>query len=174
MLLTGCLWLNGCQLYRAPSPIEAVTLPAYVNDVPDQSVYKMYKKLNDEGVKITTIGQVYRLSVPASLLFANQSPRITWQAYKVLNDIVCYVQFFRKISVHVNAFANCYGSLERTHVLTLARAKAVGNYLWEQNIASRMVFTEGLGNDKPIVDDSSCSDLSENARIEIVFRQLVA
>ena len=76
--------------------------------------------------------------------------------------------------MHVNAFGSCHRSRNRTYALTLARAKAVGDYLWEQNIETRMVFTEGVGDDKPIVAKADCTDSSANARIEIVFRQLVA
>jgi intracellular multiplication protein IcmN len=166
--------LDGCQLFRPAAIAEPRKLPTNVNDGSDMAISTMYKKLTNEGVQIKTIGQMYLISIPARLIFAEQSPKINWNSYEVLNDIACYLQLFRKITVHVNAFGSCYRSTNRTYALTLARAKAVGNYLWEQNIETRMVFTEGVGNDKPIVAELQCTDSSPNARIEIVFRQLVA
>ena len=168
-------WLNGCQrLHPATASVEPIKLPTNVHDGSDAAITTLYKKLTDEGLQIKTMGQMYLISVPARLIFAEQSPQIKWNSYQVLNDIVCYLQLFRKITVHVNAFGSCHRSRNRTYALTLARAKAVGDYLWEQNIETRMVFTEGVGDDKPIVAKADCTDSSANARIEIVFRQLVA
>lgn len=170
-----CWGLLGCNKFLSNNTIEdKPTLPTNVNNGSDAAVMAMYKKLTDKGVKIETMGQEYLISIPASLVFYNQSPRIQWQSYDLLNDVVCYLQLFRKLTLHVSAFGSCYGSRSRMYALTLARAKAVGNYLWSQNIESRMVFTEGLGDDKPIAAMENCTDASVNARIEIVFRQTIA
>ncbi len=168
-------WLDGCQRFHpATTSVESIKLPTNVNDGSDAAIATLYKKLTGEGLQIKTMGQMYLINIPARLIFAEQSPQIKWNSYQVLNDIVCYLQLFRKITVHVNAFGSCHRSRSRTYALSLARAKAVGNYLWEQNIETRMVFTEGVGNDKPIVAEAECTDSSANARIEIVFRQLEA
>ncbi len=58
--------------------------------------------------------------------------------------------------------------------LTLARARAVGDYLWSQGVDSRFIFTHGLGSDKPIVAFTEKGDKSPNSRIEITFRDAVA
>lgn len=175
-LLLLCWGLLGCNRFSSSSSFieDKPSLPTNVHNGSDAAVMAMYKKLTEKGVQIETMGQEYLISIPAQLLFYNQSPRIQWQAYDLLNDVVCYLQLFRKITLHVNAYGSCYRSRNRMYALTLARAKVVGNYLWSQNIESRMVFTEGLGDDKPIVALEECSDASVNARIEIVFRQALA
>lgn len=173
-MLLVCCGLLGCN--RAVSSFEEdkPTLPTNINNGSDAAIAGLYKKLTDKGVHIETMGQEYLVSIPAQLVFYNQSPRIKWQSYDLLNDVVCYLQLFRKITVHVSAFGSCYRSKDRTKALTLARAKAVGRYLWSQNVEARMLFTEGLGDDKPIVSLTKCSDASSNSRIEIVFRQAIA
>jgi len=168
------LGLLGCQ-EKVPAYLDdKPVLPTGVEGVSDAAIMDMYQKLRIKRVRIITMGDRYLVSIPSRLLFANESPKIKWDSYELLNDVVCYLQLFRKITVQVNAYASCYRSNERTRALTLARAKEVGNYLWSHNIDARMVFTEGLGDDKPIVAITKCSDESPNSRIEIVFRRVVA
>ena len=173
-MLLLCWGLLGCHSKLTDFIKDEPTLPPGVNGTSDAAVADMYKKLTEKGVHIETMGQQYMVSIPATLLFADQSPKIKWQSYDLLNEVVCYVQSFHKVTVHVNAYTSCYWSEQRTHALSLARARVVGNYLWSHNIESRIVFTEGQGDDKPIVANTDCSDASANARVEIVFRQKVA
>ena len=159
-----------------PAPIinDTPNLPSMVAGASDPLIVAMQNKLSKQGVRIITVGQMYLISIPSSLLFANQSPKLNWNAYELLGNVACYLQQFRKVSVHVNAYSSCYLSEQRTKSLTLARARTVGNYLWSQNMETRMVFTHGMGDDKPIVSATQCVDLSPNSRIEIVFRRAVA
>lgn len=134
---------------------------------------KAHYKLEKQGVKIITIGQDYLVSIPSNLLFPDQSPRILWGSYALLNDLVCYLKHFRKIGVDVAAFGSQYVSLSRERALTSARARSIADYLWTQNIDSRFVFTRGLGSDKPIQSNSIGGDSSPNSRIEITFRNAI-
>ena len=86
---------------------------------------------------------------------------------------MAYLQKFRKISVHINSYNCCYLSEKRTRALTLARSRNVANYLWSRNLETRLVFTQGIGNDKPIVAYAKCTDSSPNSRIEIAFRRAI-
>ena len=78
------------------------------------------------------------------------------------------------IDIHVNTYSGKGMIEERNKALTLARAKAVSKYLWSQGIDSRLLFTEGFGSAKPIAYSSKMGDASPNARVEIIFRQLIA
>ncbi|HVT62357.1 MAG TPA: OmpA family protein [Legionellaceae bacterium] len=176
--LLSILFLSGSLLgchSKVPTYIEDTpTLPSGVEGVSDAEIIKLYQKLQSKHVRMITMGDAYLISIPSELIFANQSPKIQWSSYDLLNDIVCYLRMYRKITVQITAYASCYKSSRRTQALTLARARAVGNYLWSQNIETRIVFTEGLGDDKPIVAITKCNDASPNSRIEIVFKQVVA
>ncbi len=169
-----CWSLLGCQS-KAPSYIDDIpTLPAGVDGATDAAIMSMYQKLKTKKVRIITMGDAYLISIPSHLIFADQSPKINWASYELLNDVVCYLQLFRKITVQVTGYASYQQSQLRTRALSLARAQAVGNYLWTHNIEARIVFTEGLGDDKPIVAVTKNTDASPNSRIEIVFKQVVA
>ena len=149
-------------------------LPYKVARACDKDIVVAEKRFNLIGVKVITIGQNYLISIPADNLFAQYSPRLRWGSYGLLNDVACYLKQFRKVAVNVTAFSSKHISKQRDKALTLARARAVGNYLETQDIDSRFIFTEGLGSDKPIVAMKGGGDSSPNSRIEITFRRQVA
>lgn len=164
----------GCHQTPHVVDEDTPTLPEAVAGASDPTIIWLQNKLTKQGVQVITMGQMYLISIPSALLFAEESPKLNWAAYALLNDVVCYLQKFRKISVHVNAYGTCYLSEKRTRVLTLARGREIANYLWSQNVESRMVIAQGMGDHKPISRNKSCSDSSPNSRIEIVFRRAVA
>jgi len=168
------LSLAGCHHNTAPPIDETPKLPTHVAGALDKQIISLQTRLNKGGARVITIGQDYLVSIPSVLLFANQSPQLTWGSYELLNDLVCYLRQFRKINVNVRAFSSKYISPQREHALTLARARAVAEYLWSQDVDTRFIFTQGLGSDKPMGAFKQFGDGSPVSRIEITFRRAVA
>ncbi len=164
----------GCAPQRlVRNPIEN-DLPKKVWGASDRRMIEMQRALNRQNIKVISIGQNYLISIPSSYLFADQSPLLMWRSYAVLNDVAAYLKQFRKVSVYVDSYSSPYMSAKRERALTLARATKVGNYLRDQGIDSRFVFTQGHGSDKPIIHSKMGGDDSFNSRIEITFRRKVA
>ncbi len=173
LVLGGLGLCAGChETYDLPFAPEP-TLPTHVGGASEAKMLALQNILQQHGVRVISMGQNYLVSIPSALIFHDESPAIKWSSYALLNDVACYLQQFRKISVHVNAYSNCFISKRRDQALTLSRARAVGDYLWSQNIESRLIFTRGLGSDKPIVESAGLGDQSINSRIEITFRRAV-
>lgn len=149
-------------------------LPCKVEGACDITIKKHLIALNKRGIKVITMGQDYLISIPASALFADETPHLTWASYSLLNDLAFFLKQFRKIAINITSFSNKYVSVQREHALTLARSRVVSEYLWSQGVDSRFIFTEGLGSDKPIVASNQGGDKSANARVEITFRRAVA
>lgn len=166
--------LTSCGARHVKPITESASLPYKVAGASDPHRLILQKKLEKQGVRVISIGQNYMISIPASALFRNESPRIDWYAYGLLNDVVCYLKQYRKIVVNVNSFTGKCISPRRDRALTLARSRAVADYLWSQNIDSRFIFTHGLGSDKPIFAIAGKGDKSPNSRVEITFRDAVA
>lgn len=169
-LLLLCWALLGCT----PQIIDdSPKLAAGMEDTSDDSLRDVSEKLGAENVQVITIGDEYMISIPAAILFYNQSPKMRWSSYQLLDDVVAYLQGYRKLAVKVNAYSEYCQSVARTQVLTETRAKVLGKYLWSQDIGVGMVFTAGFGNNKPITAArESCSDSSPNARVEILFKEV--
>lgn len=173
-LLACAVLITACHNSRfQPSDDGSFRLPKKVAGTSDAAVINMQRNFHKRGITIITIGSDYLISIPSSALFADQSPRIRWESYALLNDVVLFLQQFRKVGVNVTAYSSKYVSVRREHAVTLARARAVANYLWSQGIESRFIFTEGAGSDKPAVSFSQGGDQSPNSRIEITFRDAI-
>jgi len=168
------LAVAGCQNHAGMQMDDVDKLPTHVDGAYDPQIIALQAKLAKDGVHVISMGQDYLLIIPSALIFPDQSPQLTWGSYQLLNDVVCYLQQFRKINVNVNAYSSKYVSPQREHTLTLARARTVAEYLWSQDIDSRFIFTQGLGSDKPIGTFSQQGDDSAISRIEITFRRAVA
>ena len=167
------LSLAGC--HHSTQPVDdTIKLPTTVAGASDKQIIALQTRLNKSGARVITIGQDYLVSIPSALLFATQSPQLTWDSYGLLNDVVCYLREFRKINVNVRAFSSKYVSPQREHALTLTRARAVAEYLWTQDVDTRFIFTQGLGSDKPMGAFKQYGDGSPVSRIEITFRRAVA
>ena len=169
VLLFSIIALNACQCKIPNIDDDTPPLPPKIAGASDISMVKLQQKIIQQGAKIITAGQDYLIIIPSTLLFADESPKIEWSSYSLLNDIACYLQQFRKISIHINAYSVPCGSIQREYALTTARAESVGNYLWSQGIESRFIFTQGKGSSKPIVALAKAGDQSFNSRIEITF-----
>lgn len=174
IIVVLCISLTSCASRKTNRDPLGKDLPKKVYLASDKKIIDMQRALNKRNIKVIAIGQNYLISIPSAYLFADQSPRLMWGSYAVLNDVAAYLKQFRKVSVYVDAYTSPYMSAKRERALTLARATKVGNYLRDQGIDSRFVFTQGHGSDKPIIRSKQGGDDSFNSRIEITFRRQVA
>lgn len=171
--LIALLLVSACDRSRYIPDREDPKLPCKVQGTCDATIMNYLTKFNRSGIKAVTIGQDYLISIPAGLLFEDQSPHLKWASYGVLNEVATFLKQFRQVAVTVTSFSSKYVSVQREKALTLARSRVVGEYLWTQGIDSRFIFTQGLGSDKPITTYTQGGDASPNARIEITFRDAV-
>lgn len=166
--------VSSCHRARYIPDQDEPRLPCKVQGACDATIIKYLSKYKKTGITVITMGQNYLISIPASALFADQSPHLTWASYGLLNDISGFLKQFRKIEINITSYSSKYVSVPRERALTLARSRVVSEYLWSQGVDSRFIFTHGLGSDKPITNFTQGGDTSPNARVEITFRRAVA
>ena len=155
-MLACCLLLTACTTIIPLSKESAAT------------------RLNNHDLQLITQGDNDLISIPGGALFYEHSPRIRWESYALLNDVAHYLRLYRKVSVQVSVFSNPYRSPARDAALTRARAEAVANYLWTQNIQARFIYAYGEGRYKPIIEKMAVGERSLNSRVEITFKEVVA
>lgn len=172
--LSLVLGFAGCQSRHNPPHPNNTTLPRKVKGASDEQIINLQTVLNKQNIKVISMGQNYLISIPSAKIFADQSPRLTWGSYAVLNEVIQYIKQFRTVSIHVRSFSSQYVSSRREQALTLTRSRAVADYLHSQGVDTRFIFTSGLGSDKPIMKFREGGDLSGNSRVEITFRRQVA
>lgn len=171
--LLAFLLLLGCHRSNWIAPYDGPQLPRRVAGTSDREMMRIKQRLERCGVSVITIGSDYLISIPSAALFADQSPRLTWQSYGLLNNVASFLKQFRKVAITVTSYSSKYVSAKREHALTVTRSRAVADYLWSQGVDSRLIFTVGLGSDKPIMAYAQGGDKSPNSRIEITFRDAI-
>lgn len=174
LIMLSAWLMNGCENRRSSFNHNNAKLPRHVAGACDRDIANLERWFNKNEVQVVTIGQDFLIKIPADNLFADQSPRLMWGSYSLLNKVVCYLKQFRIVGVTITGHVSKYISVDRERALSLSRARAVGEYLSAQDIDSRFIFTDGAGSDKPIDSISSGGDRSPNSRIEISFRRQVA
>lgn len=172
--LVALFEVSACHRNNYVPELDEPKLPYKVEGACDATIIKYLSKYKKTGIKVVTMGQNYLISIPASALFADQTPHLTWASYGLLNDIATFMKQFRKIEINITSYSSKYVSVQRERALTLARSRVVSEYLWSQGVDSRFIFTHGLGSDKPITSFTQGGDASPNARVEITFRRAVA
>jgi OOP family OmpA-OmpF porin len=65
------------------------------------------------------------------------------------------------------------GDEKRNRSLSVARARNVANYLSSQAIDARFVAAQGLGSQKPLVNNAASTAVAQNSRVEITFRNVI-
>jgi intracellular multiplication protein IcmN len=169
------LFLSSCQSQQKPlTELDESLLPTSVAGASDAQILFLQKRLHQKNIKIVNMGDEYLISIPATLIFADQSPKIQWKSYGLLNEIACYLRQYRKVAVQVTTYVSPYGSERRQMALSVARSEAISNYLWSQGIDGRLIVAHGQGSQKPVVVKNPPVDQAQNARIEITFRRVEA
>lgn len=175
VLALAFLCLSGCQRPQSSlSELDDSRLPTSVAGASDTQIDFLQKRLHQKNIKIVNMGDEYLISIPAAVIFAEQSPKIQWKSYAVLNEIACYLRQYRKVAVQVTTYVSPYASERRQVALSVARSEAVSNYLWSQGIDGRLIVAHGQGSQKPVVVKNPPTDQDQNARVEITFRRVEA
>lgn len=129
-------------------------------------------ELAKDGIQIINVGEDYLMIIPSGRLFYPQSPRIYWSSYALLNKVMCYLNLFDKTTIKIAGYADCLGSEKHNYALSLARASAVANYLWSQDLDTRLAYVKGYGSSRPMISPWDTINRSQNERIEIIFRKV--
>lgn len=168
------LVLTACRHNDISMENTGYTLPQNVEGTSDKKMSAMIRAFKkNSAINVISEGQDYMISIPSAALFPDESPRITWKGYCVLNQVAAFMKQFRKIAVNVTSYSNQYVSVAREQALTSKRARNVADYLVSQGIDTRLIFTEGAGSDKPVSGFTQNRDSSPVSRIEIIFRNAI-
>ena len=142
--------------------------------VTDRNVTNIENKLKSLGVTVLSVGQDYRVIIPAELIYYYESPKLRWHSFGTINLVVDFLKQFRAISMRVDTYSQDKDK-KRAGALSLARARALVDYLWSQAINTRLLYTQAhIINRSP---SACCGDLKGRSdvptRVEITFRNSI-
>jgi len=132
----------------------------------------LLRRLQEKQIGIIKAGEQVTLILPADEFFQPCSSVIRVNAYSVFNEIVMLLRTYPKTSVIITGYTDNLGSSQRNMALSRQRARVTADYLWSQDVDTRLLYTEGKGSDGPLADNASLNGQRWNRRIEITFQRL--
>ena len=127
---------------------EASEMESYIKDIP----------LHKAGV-----GKTYILK---NIFFEFDKSDLQPASYVELNLLVDYLKQNHDIAIEIGGHTDDQGSDDYNNRLSLARAKAVYDYLLSKGIEASQVSYKGYGKSQPIADNSTEEGRAANRRTE--------
>lgn len=132
-------------------------------EVNDRQVIRLEQSMTHLGGRVISVGQEYKIVFPTDILFYPYSPRIMWESYGILNQVVEYLRLFNKEEVSIVVVTHCTGDPLRDRALSVSRAHNVEDYLWGQDTGAALMYSHGDVTNRSY----------EVSRIEINFRSVM-
>jgi outer membrane protein OmpA-like peptidoglycan-associated protein len=145
-----------------------------VGNYMDRQESKLRAELQGSGVSVTRIGDNITLNMPGNVTFATNSSDLSPAFFDVLNSVGKVMKEFNKTVVEVAGHTDSTGSDSYNQSLSERRAGAVAQYLRSQNIGNERLLTVGMGEARPVADNTTVDGRQANRRVEITMVPLTS
>ena len=140
----------------------------------DKQEAKLRAELEGTGVSVTRIGDNITLNMPGNVTFATDSSDLSPAFFDVLNSVGKVLDEIDKTVVEVAGHTDSTGTDQYNQGLSERRATSVANYLTGQGVISERLITLGMGESRPVADNSTVPGRQANRRVEITMVPLTA
>lgn len=145
-----------------------------VGNYQDRQEAKLRAELEGTGVSVTRMGNNITLNMPGNVTFATNSSDLSPAFFDVLNSVGKVLGEFNKTVVEVAGHTDSTGSDAYNQSLSERRAGSVSSYLTSQGVAQQRVITVGMGESRPVADNTTDSGRQANRRVEITMVPVTA
>jgi len=135
----------------------------------DRQEAKLRAELEGTGVSVARDGDNITLNMPGSVTFATDSSNLSPAFYNVLNSVSKVLAEYEQTVVEVAGHTDSTGSAMHNQGLSERRATSVSTYLSAQGVMQQRLITLGMGEERPIADNTSASGRQVNRRVEITM-----
>ncbi len=140
----------------------------------DKQESALRAELEGTGVSVVRNGDNITLNMPGNVTFGTDSSDLSPAFFSVLNSVGKVLAEFEQTVVEVAGHTDSTGSDAYNQSLSERRANSVSTYLRGQGVISQRVITLGMGEGRPVADNSSDSGRQANRRVEITMVPLTA
>lgn len=124
------------------------------------------------GSQFRTRTMEIRYELPKSVVlkdlhFASGQFTIEAESFPILDQLAEYLIRKKTTKIRVEGHTDSDGTQVSNKVLSENRAQAVKTYLEKKGVPAELIEAEGLGEEKPLVDNSTASGKAKNRRTEI-------
>ena len=140
----------------------------------DKQEAALRAELEGTGVSVTRIGDNITLNMPGNVTFATDSSDLSPAFFDVLNSVGKVLAEFEQTVVEVAGHTDSSGTDAYNQALSERRANSVAAYLNSQGVIPQRVITLGMGESRPVADNSSSAGKQANRRVEITMVPITA
>ena len=140
----------------------------------DKQEADLRAQLEGTGVSVTRIGDNITLNMPGNVTFATNSSDLSPAFFDVLNSVGKVLEEYEQTVIEVAGHTDSTGSEAHNQGLSERRAGSVATYLSGQGVMQQRLITVGMGELRPVADNSSAVGRQANRRVEITMVPLTA
>jgi outer membrane protein OmpA-like peptidoglycan-associated protein len=172
-LVTGDSSMERKQRALAGAGLGALA-GAAVGSYMDRQEARLREELDRTGVSVTRIGDNITLNMPENITFATNSADLSAGFYDVLNSVGVVLNEFERTVIEVAGHTDSTGSDAYNQQLSERRAGAVASYLATRSVRRDRMLEVGMGETRPVADNSSETGRQANRRVELTLVPLTA
>ena len=135
----------------------------------DKQEAELRAELEGTGVSVVRNGDNITLNMPGNVTFATDSSDLSPAFFSVLNSVGKVLAEYEQTVVEVAGHTDSTGSDSHNQGLSQRRASSVSAYLSAQGVIQQRMITLGMGEARPIADNSSSAGRQANRRVEITM-----
>ena len=140
----------------------------------DRQEAELRAELEGTGVRVARIGDNVTLVMPGNVTFATNSADLSPAFFDVLNSVGKVLNEFDQTVVEVAGHTDSTGSEQYNQSLSERRAGSVASYLRSQGVISERLITVGMGELRPVADNTTAAGRQANRRVEITMVPITA
>jgi outer membrane protein OmpA-like peptidoglycan-associated protein len=107
--------------------------------------------------------------MPGNITFATDSADLNAGFYDVLNSVSTVLDEFDQTVIEVAGHTDSTGTNEYNQQLSQRRASSVAAYLRTRQILPERMIEIGMGEERPIADNSTDAGRQSNRRVELTL-----
>ncbi len=130
---------------------------------------KLREQLEGTGVGVTREGDNIILNMPGNITFATNKSDVNTNFHGVLDSVALVLNEHHKTLIEVIGHTDSVGAEEYNQKLSEQRAQSVAAYLQRQEILAQRIATAGMGESRPVADNSSPVGRQLNRRVELTL-----
>jgi outer membrane protein OmpA-like peptidoglycan-associated protein len=135
----------------------------------DRQEARLRTELERTGVSVTRDGDNITLNMPGNITFATGSSDLNAGFYDVLNSVSLVLDEFDQTVIEVAGHTDSTGTNEYNQQLSQRRASSVAAYLRTRQILAERMIEIGMGEERPIADNTTDGGRQANRRVELTL-----
>ncbi len=140
----------------------------------DRQEAELRAELEGTGVSVTRMGENITLNMPGNVTFATDSADLKPAFFDVLNSVAKVLDKYEQTVVEVAGHTDSTGTDEYNQRLSERRAASVARFLQSQGVMNQRIITVGMGESRPVADNSTAAGRQTNRRVELTLVPVTA